>query len=599
MCWKEVYQKAFGKLRKLWLLDLEATKNLTGGIENLYNISSLQFMHLSVSGLGGSLPDNFGSFFPSMVECLLSGNNFTGPIPSSIGEMRNLLHLNLAHNHFSGVIPKSLGTLPSLQILDLTNNNLVAFEDGFKVTSPLEVLTLAENAQLQMELTKLFDAFTASATLSLKNLNIARCKFHGEIPAELWKFKFLTFGDFSSNLLSGTLPIPWANSLFLLVLHFADNDIHGEIPQQFARLRVLQFLNVSGNPHMSCGTPPCAHSLPNFIEPDLATMSCEASVDSLRCPNALLSRSRGPVILDPENYHHKFCLCSTGSYGKEGKCLRCMAGGDCSDNADPQHHRMAVNDGHMPSPRDDNVTELIKTPCNELMRTGNVYGINSTAFPTYCWIRWNGNPNAPAVTVCQPSYPCFNGVTGLCCTSCAVGYYEHRGQCEKCSRDNNLHDVAAFVLLSFLVFILLSTLKRALKIALLVAQITLMVVLVLLGIIPQWILDVNIIALLFGLLNKRGKTVQGLAKIGVFYAQTLGDVWPPEQEFKHRFTRGVRLPYVTDMFNLRIPGLVCVFSKLSTSVGKLAFILFIPVVCICGAALLYGVWCVVLRYGWC
>ena len=87
-------------------------------------------MHLSLAGLNRTLPDEFGLYFPAMIECRLPGNHFTGNIPSTLGNMTNLLHLNLARNRFSGKIPKSVGSIRTLQIIDFSANQLSSFEEG-------------------------------------------------------------------------------------------------------------------------------------------------------------------------------------------------------------------------------------------------------------------------------------------------------------------------------------------------------------------------------------------------------------------------------------------------------------------------------------
>ena len=99
--------KSIAKLKKLWFLDLESVSFLSGGFENLYNLSSLRYMYMSLAGLKGTLLDDFGLYFPAMIECLLPGNHFNGGIPSTIGNMTNLWHLNLANNAFSGKYHKA------------------------------------------------------------------------------------------------------------------------------------------------------------------------------------------------------------------------------------------------------------------------------------------------------------------------------------------------------------------------------------------------------------------------------------------------------------------------------------------------------------
>lgn len=54
----------------------------------------------------------------------LSSNNFYGPIPGEIGQLRALYVLNLSHNALTGEIPSSVGNLQQLESLDLSSNNI-------------------------------------------------------------------------------------------------------------------------------------------------------------------------------------------------------------------------------------------------------------------------------------------------------------------------------------------------------------------------------------------------------------------------------------------------------------------------------------------
>ncbi|KAK4486943.1 hypothetical protein RD792_006258 [Penstemon davidsonii] len=54
----------------------------------------------------------------------LSGNQLTGSIPSSIGDLQSLTYLRLQNNKFNGSTPSSLGNLEMLQYLDLSQNIL-------------------------------------------------------------------------------------------------------------------------------------------------------------------------------------------------------------------------------------------------------------------------------------------------------------------------------------------------------------------------------------------------------------------------------------------------------------------------------------------
>uniref|UniRef100_A0A0D3HM97 Leucine-rich repeat-containing N-terminal plant-type domain-containing protein n=1 Tax=Oryza barthii TaxID=65489 RepID=A0A0D3HM97_9ORYZ len=65
----------------------------------------------------------------------LHGNNLTGTIPQSFGNLTNLVRLELQKNSLSGTIPASLGNIKTLKFLRLNGNSLTG-------TLPLEVLSL-------------------------------------------------------------------------------------------------------------------------------------------------------------------------------------------------------------------------------------------------------------------------------------------------------------------------------------------------------------------------------------------------------------------------------------------------------------------------
>ncbi|RZC90200.1 hypothetical protein C5167_044831 [Papaver somniferum] len=49
----------------------------------------------------------------------LSSNNFSGRVPSSVGDLQHLLTLNLSKNHLNGPMPAEFGNIRSIQILIL------------------------------------------------------------------------------------------------------------------------------------------------------------------------------------------------------------------------------------------------------------------------------------------------------------------------------------------------------------------------------------------------------------------------------------------------------------------------------------------------
>ncbi|XP_059433695.1 receptor-like protein 20 [Corylus avellana] len=71
----------------------------------------------------------------------ISCNNFYGPIPREIGELKLLYTLNLSHNAFTGQIPLSYGKLSNLESLDLSSNELTG-EIPFQLADGLIFLSV-------------------------------------------------------------------------------------------------------------------------------------------------------------------------------------------------------------------------------------------------------------------------------------------------------------------------------------------------------------------------------------------------------------------------------------------------------------------------
>ena len=582
--------KSIARLKKLWFLDLEAATYLSSGFENLFNLSSLSYMHLSLAGLKGTLPDEFGLYFPAMIECLLPGNHFTGNIPTTMGNMTNLWHLNLANNYFKGQIPKSIGSIPKLQIADFSGNQLSSLEEGIKFNSQsLEVLTLASNKQLTMNFNALLEVMEP-LNESLRILNISACNFLGTIPARLWEFKSLISVDLRNNSLTGKFPLSFNNLFFLHDFDVSANNLSGQIPYYFTILPSLEVLDVSMNPHMH-------GSDEGYLTADLTTLTQRNRSDSFKCPNARLSYNNGLVVLDPSYYDYRLCICDIGYYGSGKTCLPCMEGAVCKNQMLPVQ-KMAIKVGYWPSSRDQNVTHLVdcshtlgtspqeKTPCNP---TGTCD----------CWIESVKKGTRPS-TVCNKSCSCLTGSIGRFCSLCEDGYYKQGILCYACHKtETSVFILAALAVVTMVLLIVAFFLyekKRFISTVLVFSQIIILIVLAMLRIIPGWLLELNTIALFVGLAG-RGKAARGILKISVFYFQTLdalisnNDVWPIEVLETQR--------YISNVFNLHFSGLACVIPLLFTPLGELVSLILLPCICILVIWLYYGLGyllCVVLRY---
>ena len=108
-----------------WVTELDITGNqLTGSIpETLGQLNNLKFLRLTGNQLTGPIPETLGQL-NNLRSLFLSFNQLTGPIPETLGQLNNLVNLHLSFNQLTGSIPETLGQLNNLESLYLSRNEL-------------------------------------------------------------------------------------------------------------------------------------------------------------------------------------------------------------------------------------------------------------------------------------------------------------------------------------------------------------------------------------------------------------------------------------------------------------------------------------------
>ncbi|XP_076928071.1 receptor-like protein EIX1 [Bidens hawaiensis] len=101
-----------------------AESGLSGNLpQQLGNIKNLVLINLYDNAISGLIPDSLGNL--SSLETLELGfNSILGPIPDSIGRLSSLRSINLRSNYVSGPLPDTLGGLLALEELDLSYNEI-------------------------------------------------------------------------------------------------------------------------------------------------------------------------------------------------------------------------------------------------------------------------------------------------------------------------------------------------------------------------------------------------------------------------------------------------------------------------------------------
>ncbi|XP_030458781.2 probable LRR receptor-like serine/threonine-protein kinase At3g47570 [Syzygium oleosum] len=174
--------------------------NLTGSIPlTLFN-RSLTSVSLTDNYLSGSLPSDLCYRWPNIRRLLLSLNQFSGLLPETLTQCKELLVLSLSINGFQGSIPRDIGRLEKLQRLLLGVNNLTG-------TIPR---TIGNMSSLQM-------------------LDVGANHIGGDIPSEIGKLVNVNTMSFEQNLLTGEVPREVFNISLLRVLSLVDNSLSGSL----------------------------------------------------------------------------------------------------------------------------------------------------------------------------------------------------------------------------------------------------------------------------------------------------------------------------------------------------------------------------------
>ncbi|KAJ7962178.1 putative Leucine-rich repeat receptor-like protein kinase family protein [Quillaja saponaria] len=232
-----------GMLPLLTHLDL-SYNNLSGKLGvSLANFTQLRTLNLSDHFF---LHDTAPNFNDKLVTLKLSGNNFNGTIPKTLGGMYKLNLLDLSANNLIGPIPSSLYGLHHLSILNLSNNKI-------KSILPLELSHLTQLQYLDLSTNQLFGSIPHEiAQLNVSVWNLSRNHLTGGIPSQfsnIWNLNHKDL-DLSYNKLTGSIPKELA---YLNHLNLSYNSLSGQIPDYFLSYNSLR-LHIPPELYLYCFT---------------------------------------------------------------------------------------------------------------------------------------------------------------------------------------------------------------------------------------------------------------------------------------------------------------------------------------------------------
>ena len=313
--------------------------------------------------------------------------------------------------------------------------------------------------------------------------------------------------------------------------------------------------------------------------------------DNFTCAEGRLTFNNGRIRLDPTFFDYKFCICDQGYYGDKGLCHKCMEGGICSrptisSTDELRTNTLKILKGYWPSPDPKNATQLVEYP---VMAACNPTGSCTCQLNTS---PHNDHPSSSThrsvsslITTCNHSCICYPGNTDRFCSRCQQGFYKLGGLCFQCKHSDLVY-YYIFIPLFSLSFLVLfwsffyfepSNIRHTEWFAITVLHFTLMLILMPLEFLPTWLFKLNLVIFVL-CMTSRGKSVHSLTGIAVFYIQTADfmissvNLWPPKVIAAQS--------YVSSYWNLIFPSLSCDLPSLFIPVGKLAFLLLLPTVCL-------------------
>jgi Leucine-rich repeat (LRR) protein len=223
----------------------------------LGDLTNLVTLDLSTNQLTGPIPPELGNL-DSLGSLILGYNQLTDSIPPEICYLPNLLNLELANNQLTGSIPPEIENLVSLEYLRLRTNDLSG-------PIPAEVFNLSNLNTLQLYTNGLTGPIPPGID-SLKNLQYLQLNYNqitGPIPAGIGNLDNLKIIYMNNNQFSDTIPPEIGKLNNLQSLEINNNQLTGPIPAEIGDLASLKSLKLDHN-QLTDSIPPEIGNLSNL-----------------------------------------------------------------------------------------------------------------------------------------------------------------------------------------------------------------------------------------------------------------------------------------------------------------------------------------------
>ena len=211
-------------------------------LTSLTKCKSLRRLWIQDNPLKGHFPNSFGNLSVSLESIDASSCQIKGVIPTEIGNLSNLMALNLGDNELTGMIPTTLGQLQKLQQLIISGNRIHgSIPNDLCYSANLGSLLLS-SSEFSGPVPSCFGNLTALQQLFLDSNTLA-----SQIPSSLWSLRGILYLNLSSNFLNGNLPLEIGNMKTIIKLDLSKNQFSGYIPSSIRQLQNLVELSLPKN----------------------------------------------------------------------------------------------------------------------------------------------------------------------------------------------------------------------------------------------------------------------------------------------------------------------------------------------------------------
>ncbi|GAA0155866.1 transmembrane signal receptor [Lithospermum erythrorhizon] len=240
--------------------------------EAVSRLLNLNWLYLTNCSIGGEIPRWIGNL-TELINLEIAMNYLSGEIPVEITKLRKLWQLELYQNDLTGKLPVGLRNLTNLEYFDASSNKLYGDLSEIRFLNNLVSLQLLEN-EFTGEIPQELGDFK-----KLVDFSLYQNKLTGPLPQRLGSWAEFDFIDVSENFLTGPIPPDMCRKGTMTKLLMLQNNFTGTIPESYANCKTLIRFRVSKN-QLSGVVPSGIWGLPNVDIIDIESNDLEGPISA-------------------------------------------------------------------------------------------------------------------------------------------------------------------------------------------------------------------------------------------------------------------------------------------------------------------------------